>query len=442
MADRAQRLKETLLHSRPAQICVLAVLTAGLGLALMALVRDGASSPAAAAAAQQSLVVDRRPFSTTLNLTGVIVPGDGLDVTAPFDGVIKTIGFEYGERVAAGQVLVEIDASQLQHDLNSAESAYLKAKQEAEEIEGWADGTEAARARRAIASAERDLQEAERNLSETSALLERGLVPRMEYDGMLQQKLSTEMALTAAREDLETVLKRGRAENRRVAQLELENAHARLEKLSAEFDQAVVRAPEGGVIVRPPSNGAEGAQGALHVGQRIAKGALVGSIARAGGLAVAFQVDESDVNRLAPGQSVRVTGAGFGAHQLTGKVESVAGQAEASSPSAKATFAVKARLDPLTPQAAMAVRIGMSANVELTIYDNPSAIVLPPEAVGGGAADAFVLVRDAKSNRPRRVPVQIGYVSPHAVEIRAGLEPSDTVIWGPAVLEGREEASH
>ena len=437
MANRAQRLKDALLRSRSARIGALAVFMAGLVVVLAPPGRD--SAPPLAAAAQQSLVVDRQPFSTTLNLTGVIVPGDGLDVTAPFDGVIKAIGFDYGERVAAGQVLVEIDASQLRHDRNAAESAYLKAKQEAEEIEGWESGPEAARARRAVASAERDVQEADRNLSETSALLERGLVARMEYDGMVEQKLSSEMALTAAREDLETVLKRGQAANRRVAQLELQNARARLEKLSAEFDQAVVVAPEGGVIVRPPDNGAEGAQGAVHVGQRVAKGALIGSIARAGGLAVAFKVDESDVNRLARGQPVRVTGAGFGRHQLTGKVESIAGQAEASSPGAKATFAVRARLDPLAPQAATAVRIGMSANIELTLYDNPAAIVLPPEAVGGSPAAAFVLVRDAQSNRPRRVPVQIGYVSPHAVEIRAGLEPSDTVIWGLSLPEERED---
>lgn len=440
MENRTQRLTDALLRSRSGRIAVLAALMLALGFALAPLVGDRAP-PSAAAAAEQSLVVDRQPFSTVLNLTGVIVPGDGLDVTAPFDGVITAIGFSYGERVAAGQMLVEIDASELQQQRNSAESAYLKAKQAAEEMEGWADGPEVARARRALASAERDVQEADRSLSETGALLERGLVPRMEYDGRLQQKLSSEMALMAAREDLEAVLKRGQAANRRVAQLELQNARARLEKLSVEFEQAVVMAPEGGVIVRPPDDGVEGAQGAVHVGQRIAKGAFIGSIARAGGLAVAFQVDESDVNRLAPGQPVRVTGAGFGGRQLTGKVESVAGQAEASTLGAKATFSVKARLDPLTLSAAAAVRIGMSANVELTIYDNPAAIVLPPEAIGGGADNAFVLVRDAKNRPPRRAPVQIGYVSPNAVEIRAGLEPRETVIWGLALSRDGEEAA-
>lgn len=432
MANRTQRLTDALSRHRFVPAVALAVLMLGLGLAIAPLFRGSAPPPPAA---QQSLVVDRKPFNTTLNLTGVIVPGDGLDVTAPFSGVIKTVGFRYGERVAAGQMLVEIDVSQLQYDLNGAESAYLKAKQEAEEIEGWADGPEAARARRAVASAERDLHEAERSLAETGALLERGLVPRMEYDGTLQQKLSSEMALTAAREDLQTVLKRGQASNRRVAELDLQNARARLEKLRAEFAQAVVVAPESGVIVRPSAEGAEGAQDAVHVGRRVVKGMLIGSIARAGGLAVAFEVDESDVNRLAPGQPVLVTGTGFEPYQLRGKIESVAGQAEASTPRAKATFSIKARLDQLTPEAAAAVRIGMSANVELTLYDNPSAIVLPPEAIGGGPADAFVMVRNEEDNRLRRVPVQIGHVSPHAVEIRAGLEPSDTVIWGLAVSE-------
>lgn len=439
MAHRAQRLTAALLRSRAGRLAVLATVTLALGAALAPVFHDRAPPPAEAG--EQQLVVDRRPFSTALNLSGVIVPGDGLDVTAPFDGVVRAVGFRYGEQVRAGQVLVEIDPSELLHERNAAESAYLKAKLADEEMAGWADGPEVARARRALATAERDLQEAERALSESKTLLDRGLVPRMEYEGLQQKKLSHEAALAAAREDLETVLKQGRAANRRVAELELQNARARLEKLDAEFRQAVVRAPDAGVIVRPPDSDAEGPPSAVYVGRRVAKGALIGSIARAGGLAVAFEVDESDVNRLAPGQPVRVTGAGFHQHRLTGRLESVAGQAEVSGSGGKATFSVKARLDPLSESAAAAVRIGMSADVELTLYDNPSAIVVPPEAISGGAGDAFVLVRDLDRNRPRRVPVQIGYVSPTAVEIRSGLKPSDTVVWGLTLREEREEAA-
>ena len=72
----------------------------------------------------------------------------------------------------------------------------------------------------------------------------------------------------------------------------------------------------------------------------------------------------------------------------------------------------------------------MSANVELTIYENHFAIILPREAIGGNIDNAFVMVRAAGNGRSRRVPVQIGYVSSNAVKIRAGLEPSDIVIWG------------
>lgn len=439
MAHRAQRLTAALLRSRAGRAAALAVLVAACGFALAPVFDDRA--PPRVAAGEQQLVVDRRPFSTALNLSGVIVPGDGLEVTAPFDGVVRTVGFNYGDRVRRGQVLVEMDPSELLHERNAAESAYLKAKLADDEMAGWADGPEVARAHRALATAERDLQDAERALSESKALLDRGLVPRMEYEGLQQQKLSNETALAAAREDLETVLKQGGAANRRVAELELQNARARLEKLDAEFEQAVVTAPDAGVIVRPPDTDAEGPPSAVYVGRRVAKGALIGSIARAGGLAVAFEVDESDVNRLAPGQPVRVTGAGFHQHHLTGRLESVAGQAEVSGSGGKATFSVKARLDPLSASAAAAVRIGMSANVELTLYDNPSAIVVPPEAISGGVDDAFVLVRDVDRRSPRRVPVQIGYVSPTAVEIRSGLEPSDTVVWGLTLREDREEAA-
>jgi HlyD family secretion protein len=40
----------------------------------------------------------------------------------------------------------------------------------------------------------------------------------------------------------------------------------------------------------------------------------------------------------------------------------------------------------------------MTANVEITTYENASAIVVPPEAVQGGAPTASVRVKD-----PRRI---------------------------------------
>ncbi|MDR3507319.1 MAG: HlyD family efflux transporter periplasmic adaptor subunit [Caulobacteraceae bacterium] len=397
---------------------------------------------AAASVAEQSMVIQPQPFVSTISVTGTVAPGDNADVTAPFDGVVTQVGFDYGAPVTQGQVLVTLDVSDLRRRRNEAMSAFLKASQAAADIASWGTGPEVSRARRAADSAAFDLKDTQRKVEETKGLLDRGLVARSEYEGVLQQQRSQQGALASAQQDLNTALARGQGANRTVAAIDLENAKGRLAELDAQLAGAVVRAPVAGVIVRPPADRAQ-TQSAIHVGLPLTRGQLVGTIARSGGLAVLFHLGEIDANRVRIGQAVSVTGPGFGALALKGHVVSVAG--EASPPSASSgpltSFDAVARLDGLTPDQAAAVRIGMTANVAIEVYRNPSALVAPPASVRGAAPAATVLVRDAKSGQSHAVPVQIGKVGPDGVEILSGLKAGDVVVWTPPVTAGADGAA-
>jgi multidrug efflux pump subunit AcrA (membrane-fusion protein) len=385
---------------------------------------------------EKSLVVKREPFSSTLNVTGMIAPGNGIDITAPFDGTVKSIKFTYGDLVNQGQTLAELDLSELEQSRNEAEGAYLKAAQASDDMTSWASGPEVSRARRAATSAMFDLRDTESKLRETKALLDRGLVARSEYDGMVQEQRSRKIALQSAQEDLGTTLRRGQGPNRRLAELDLKNAQLRLSKLATQFDGAILRAPDDGIVVRPPvdSSGTGAAPEALHVGSRVTKGQLIGTIARAGGLGVTFRLDEADINRIRTGMPVMVTGPGFGELSLAGQISSVAGEAskDPSSVAGKASFTATARLNALTPEQAARVKIGMTAMVVVIAYSNPNAIVVPPEAVQGAAPAAAVRVRDRKTGEAVPRIVRLGLVSPTGAEILAGLKPGDEVMWSVA----------
>ncbi|QNA82614.1 HlyD family efflux transporter periplasmic adaptor subunit [Sphingomonas sp. So64.6b] len=396
----------------------------------------GAKTASATAMIEKSLVVKREPFNSTINVMGTIAPGNGLDITAPFDGTIKSIRFAYGDLVNQGQTLAELDLSGLEQSRNEAESAYLKAAQASNDMTSWTSGPEVSRARRAATSAMYELSDTENKMRETKALLDRGLVPRSEYDGMIQQQRSQKTSLVAAQEDLEIALRRGQGPNRRLAELDLKNAQLRLAKLVAQFDGAILRAPEDGIIVRPPvdAGSAGAATEALHVGSRLSKGQLIGTIARAGGLGVTFRLDEADINRIRTGMPVMVTGPGFGELSLSGQISSVAGEAgkDSASGTGKASFTATARLNALTPEQAARVKIGMTAMVIVIAYSNPNAIVVPPEAVQGAAPAATVNVRDPKTGKPAPRMVRLGLVSPTGAEILAGLKPGDEVMWSVA----------
>ncbi len=377
----------------------------------------------------QTLVIQPRRFVSTISVAGTIVPGDNVVVTAPFDGVATRVGFDYGAPVAQGQVLVELDTAEIRQRRNEAEASFLKASQNAADMAAWDSGPEVSRARRARAAADFDLRDTQRKVEETRALLDRGLVARNESDSLAQQLRNQQMALAAADQDLATALERGKGANRLVATLELENARARLAELDAQLAGAVVRSPATGVIVNPPADRAD-TPVTLHPGLRLTKGQLIGAIARSGGLAVSFRLGETDANRIRPGQEVSVTGPGFGAFTAHGRVTSVGAEALplAAAGGPMASFAAIARLDPLTPAQAQAIRIGMTANLAIAVYTNPAALVAPPAAIQGAAPAATLSVKDSKGG-VRAVPIQLGQSAPDGIEVLSGLKPGDVVVW-------------
>ena len=384
---------------------------------------------------RQSVVIQPRPFVATLNLAGTIVPGDHVVVTAPFDGVVTRMGFDYGAAVTSGQDLVELDTSDLRQRRNEAQVAYLKALQAAADLAAWDTSPEVSRARRAQAAAAFDLKDTQHRIAETQTLLDKGLVARGELDSLAQQQRSQDMALAAADQDLAATLKRGQGANRQMASLELETARARLAALDAQLAGAVVRAPVAGVIVNPPADKSSG-PATLHPGLRLSAGQLIGAIARSGGLAVSFQLGETDAGRVRPGQDVTVTGPGFGGLTVHGHVASVGAEAAPAQVTSgpMASFAATARLDDLTPAQAQAIRIGMTANLTITVYSHPAALVAPPAAIQGAAPAATVLVKDPKSGEARATPVRLGQAAPDGIEVLSGLKPGDTVVWTPPTV--------
>ena len=382
------------------------------------------------ATTEQSFVVQRAPFVMLSTFSGQIVPGVRIDLTAPVDARVAEVRFAYGDQVQEGQLLVVLDPGDVARGRAEAEIAWLRADAEASRLRNWDQGAEMRRASRSVEAAESDLNDAEAKLAETKRLLDRGLVSRSEYDGLVQQRRQRQAAMAAARDDFADTQQRGRGGERRIALLQREAARSGHAGLTGAPGSAIY-APRTGVIVRPTGDGegGEGGQGGVHAGGQVRKGQLLGVIASASGLDVAFKLDEADLATLEPGQKAMVTGPGFGGVALPGTLLRVGGEAQAPPGGGKATFEVRIRLDPSSATAARKIRIGMTANVAIMAYENPKAVTAPPQAVQGAAPRAYVMVRSRPGRPAERRPIAIGRVGSSAVEVLSGLAPGDIVVW-------------
>ena len=393
-------------------------------------------APAARARAPANaptLTVTRRPISSTISLTGRLEPLRTVTIASPISGKVAAIHFEYGERVARGQLLIELDAAQARSEHRNAQIAHIKARERFNELRDWAQNPEVTRLRRSVRKAESELDIRKSKAEETAFLLERGVIPASEHKAGQRAYQNQKLDTQAIREDLKIVLAKGDVEARRMARLELENAAARLRELEETLKGTVVHAPVAGVVLQAPPDRNGGRQtnaGEISVGRAVSQGELLVRIGDLEGLSVRGQVDEVDITKIRRDQTVRITGDAFPEAELSGKVVHVSSQAgdQQRGQGRPPSFEVTAAMRGLTQAQREQLRLGMSADLEIVIYERPNALMVPLGAVESRGGQSWVVVRDKDTGALREVPVVPGVTTLNEVEILdGGLRAGDEV---------------
>lgn len=400
-----------------------------------------ASAPAAPALApsgvpQASVTVTPRPLRKTIDLVGQIEPGHTVSVLAPFAGPVLEKRFEFGARVAEGDILAVLDTAELDAQHRDAKAQLIKAEQAARDLTEWAKGVDVARARRSLQSAERALQSAQQKTRETKQLLDLGVVARQEYQDAVDREVEAERAVLSAQEELDGVLDKGSARNRQVAELELANARQKLADLERKLDAARIRAPAAGVVIRPPTQGGgEGgssagttAQAEITQGTKVAEAQALLAIAALDNLRVDTSLLEIDVNKVATGMTVLVSGEAFPGTTLEGRLTSIANQATRGAGSSLPQFGISVLIENVGADIGKAVRLGMTASLQIVTHDDPAALVVPVDAVSL-LPEGPAVRRRAADGQVETVPVTLGQRLPSGVQILSGLSAGDVVVY-------------
>lgn len=385
------------------------------------------AAPPAPGTGGETVMVTARPLVSRLAIIGTIEAGTSAVVSAPFEGNVHDKLFEFGARVEKGQVLLVMDGADVELRLREAQATALRAEQTMAQLQQWPTGPEVSRARAALLSSELSLADLRRKASETRILLDRGIVARMEWDALEQQLKTQELQHDAARRDLDSAVAKGNPANRRIAELELENARARLAEFTRQWEGAVIEAPMSGIVLRPPqaANAPAGAAN-IETGSRLTQGQALLVVAGLDRLAVTAKVDEIDVNRLSEGQDVVVTGDAFDGESLHGQISRISAQAAPSASGRGAAFEIAVIVEPPAPMRKR-IRVGMTSTLTITLYRNDHALIVPPQAIRQGDSGAYVLRRQADGHTAPAA-VTIGQTGEDGVEIISGINENDVIV--------------
>ena len=377
---------------------------------------------------RRTAVVTPQRIAATVSLVGTLAPQRNVNVTSPITGRVAATHFRYGEQVARGQRLIDLDTTDVERDYREAQVAHIKALQRVNELEDWTDGIEVSRARRAISKARVELEAQQARLSESQRLLDQGVIPALEHEAEERRYRNQRLDYETLQQDLQAVLAKGGEDAMHVARLELDNAEIRMRDLEEILRNSAVDAPVAGVVLRPDGDDNDGGTEFLAQGRSVTQGELLLTIGDLDGLSVRGEVDEVDVVQMRVGQGVRVSGDAFPGLELTGTIDHVSSQAQqGTGQRALPSFDIAVALDPLTADERQRLRVGMSANLEVVVYDNPEALVVPIGAVEAQGGSTWLHVIDEGTGAARRIEVATGVTTLDGVEILSGLESGDQV---------------
>jgi HlyD family secretion protein len=361
----------------------------------------------------------------TVSCRGFIEPLVNVTVSAQVSGRVEKRQVELGQRVTKGQLLLVLSKDEVEPKVRAAEAALLKARQQEAEVRSWARRPEFKEAERSLDLAKLDLRLKKDRLEESERLYKEGIIPEDELDNARTDLRRTQAAAAAAEERLMVVRERGSKDKLRVARLDLLNAEAALAEARKKLENTVVRAPSGGVVMRPPGKD-KGKSGRMpELGDKVSEGKALLAVGAERPLGVRATVDEVAVRRVRVGQKALVSGPALGNPPLEGWVRNV--DPQAASENGVPVFPLMIELDGLSPERAGTLRLGMTASVRIVVTESKDAVLVPVVAVKQHDGSEAVMMPG--TDGPEWRPVTTGLSSAEFIQIKKGVKAGEKVLY-------------
>jgi RND family efflux transporter MFP subunit len=334
-----------------------------------------------------------------LELPGTLDSRKESPVYARAEGYIRARLVGFGDRVKAGQVLVEIDSPEIEREYQRAKAALSQARAALPQAEA---ALKQAVANRKIAAA--TYERWQRLVAEGVISKQEGEEREAALEARLADVAAAEAAMVVAREAIDV----------REAELKRVEETRAFQKVTAPFDGVITaRSCEVGNLITP---------GALAAGRELFK------ISQISNIRVLIDVPEIYVPRVRAGQKAELRFQGYPGEAFPGAVSRISNEVDRES----RTMTIEV----LTEDPKDRLRPGMYAQVRLVGTRRDPAVVVPGDAIVTRQDGLYVAaVRGGKVKFQKIAP---GRDLGAEVEVLGGLKEGDAVVVSPSdeVREG------
>ncbi len=305
---------------------------------------------------------EKRSITETVVANGRIQPETEVIISSEVSGKILELPFKEGARVTQGDLLVRINPDLAQAALDRAEAALNNAK------------ANRANAEARLVQAEAQLRNAELSFQRNERLFEDGAISQSEYDNALANYETSQAEVTAASESV------------KAAKYSVQSANASVKEARDSYSRTTIFAPMDGTISRLDVEVGEQVVGAMQM-----TGTEIMRVANLDVMEVLVDVNESDIVRVAFGDTANIEVDAYVNRKFKGIVTEIANSANSTGMTADqvTNFEVKIRIlsdsyadlideseSELSP-----FRPGMNATVDIITSRKDDVISIPIESV-------------------------------------------------------------
>lgn len=341
-------------------------------------------------------------IQSLISATGTLVPETEKSLVSPTATQIVEIAADPGQNVRSGDVLMVLDTTETQAELDrlDEEIALNKTQLRSKRLEIQADATDKASR---IELLEIDLRSRQTRLQRLEKLAKNGGVSE---DELLEAQLNvqrTQIEIRQTRTALDTLKLRAAADEEQL-KLELNILLSRRQTQLRLVSTSEIRSPIDGVVtwLKPDA------------GAAVTQGELLARVAQTDGYAAQASVSDFYAPELKPGMKVNVTST---SGELSGTLARILPVPNAS------TLLLYVDLD--DPRAAW-LRANLRVDLGVVTAERAGTRLLRRGAgVSGGVQQQLFVV---EGNLATRVAVEIGLSNEREVEILSGLNPGDQIV--------------
>ena len=344
------------------------------------------------------------PVDDLYEATGTVRSRTTSVLSSKVMGTVRAVHVREGDRVRAGQVLVEIDDRDLAAGLRKAQAGLREAENALDEVE-----RAIAAAQSATAAAEANQALAASTFARYRALRERRSVSQQEFDEVQARY----KAATAEAERAGQMLASLRAKKNQVL-ARIDQARADIAAAQVTVGYARVVAPINGIVTDKHA----------EVGMLAVPGAPLVTVEDDAHYRLEVTVEESSVGKIHPGDPAQVVIDAFGDRELTGRVAEIVPAADPASRS----YTVKIDL-PMeggkdgTPSL---LRSGLYGRARFTVGQKQT-LLIPQRAIVHRGQLIGVYVLD-ESNIARLRLIKTGKPYGERIEVIAGLSEGERIV--------------